>query len=81
MLVAQSCPALCDAMDCGPQAPLPMEFFRQEYWSGEPVPSPGDLPDPGIKLRSLVWQVDSLQSEPPGKPIKVTNCLKNQVGF
>ena len=81
VFVAQSCLTLGHPMDCSCQAPLPMEFFRQEYWSGEPVPPPGDLPDPGIKLRSLVWQVDSLQSEPPGKPIKGTNCLKNQVGF
>ena len=36
------------------QAPLSMQFSRQEYWSGLPFPSPGDLPDPGIKLASLV---------------------------
>ena len=36
------------------QAPLPMEFSRQEYWSGLPFPPPGDLPDPGIELKSLV---------------------------
>ena len=36
------------------QAPLSMEFSRQEYWSGLPFPSPGDLPDPGIKPKSLV---------------------------
>ena len=36
------------------QAPLSMEFSRQEYWSGFPFPSPGDLPDPGIELTSLV---------------------------
>ena len=41
------------------QAPLSMEFFRQEYWNGEPCPSPGDLPDPGIKARSSAWQADS----------------------
>ena len=35
------------------QAPLPMEFSRQEYWSGLPFPTPGDLPDPGIKPASL----------------------------
>ena len=35
------------------QAPLPMELSRQEYWSGLPCPTPGDLPDPGIKLASL----------------------------
>ena len=50
------------------QAPPPMGFSRQEYWSGLPFPSPGDLPDPGIKSRSPALQADSLPSEPPGKP-------------
>ena len=45
-----------------------MEFSRQEHWSGLPFPSPGDLPNPGIKPRSPAWQADSLPSEPPGKP-------------
>ena len=49
------------------QAPLSMEFFRQEYWSGWPFPSPGNLPDPGIKPGSPELQADSLLSEPPGK--------------
>ena len=40
----------------------------QEYWSRQPIPSPGDLPDPGIKPRSPSTQVDSLPAEPPGKP-------------
>ena len=44
-------------------------FSRQEYWSGLPCPPPGDLPNSGIKLRSLALQADSLQSEPPGKLI------------
>ena len=44
-------------------------FSRQEYWSGLPCPSRRDLPNPGIELRSPEFQVDSLQSEPPGKPI------------
>ena len=51
---AQSCPTLCDPMDCSHQAPLSMGFFRQEYWSGLPFPPPGDLPDPGIKPVSRV---------------------------
>ena len=50
------------------QASLSMEVFRQEYLSGLPCPPPGDLPNPGIKLRSPALQVDSLLSEPPGKP-------------
>ena len=49
-----------------PKAPLSMEFSRQEYWSGLPFPSLGDLPDPGIEPRSPVLQVDSSPSEPTG---------------
>ena len=45
-----------------------MEFSRQEYWSGLPFPSPGDLPDPGIEPRSPALQTDALPSDPPGKP-------------
>ena len=50
------------------QAPPPMGFSRQEYWSGLPFPSSGDFPDPGIKPRSPALQADALTSEPPGKP-------------
>ena len=49
------------------QAPLSMEFSRQEYWSGLPFPSPGDLPEPGIVPGSPALQADSLPFEPPGK--------------
>ena len=45
------------------QAPLPMRFSRQEYWSGLPFPSPGDLPNPGIEPRSPALQADSLLTE------------------
>ena len=51
------------------QAPLSMGFSRQEYWSGLPFPSPGDLPNPGIKPGSPTLQADALPSEPPGKLI------------
>ena len=51
------------------QAPLSMGFSRQKYWSGLPFPSPGDLPNPGIKPWSPVLQADSLPSEPTGKPL------------
>ena len=44
-----------------------MGFSRQEYWSGLPFPSPGDLPDPGIELRSPALEAGTLTSEPPGK--------------
>ena len=50
------------------QAPPSMEFSRQEYWSGLPFPSPGDLPDPGTESRSPALQADTLLSELPGKP-------------
>ena len=46
------------------QASLSMGFPRQEYWSGLPFPSPGDLPDPGIEPGSPALQADSLLSEP-----------------
>ena len=48
------------------QAPLSMGFSRQEYWSELPFPSPGDLPNPGIKPGSPALQADTLPSEPPG---------------
>ena len=66
-LVTQSCPTLCNSMDCSQ-----MEFSRQEYWSGLPFPSPGNLPDLGIEPGSPALQVDSLPSESPGKPF---GCL------
>ena len=47
------------------QAPLSMGFSRQEYWSGLPFPSPGDLSNPGIEPRSPTLQEDSLPAEPP----------------
>ena len=49
------------------QVPLFMEFFRQEYWSGLPFLSPGDLPELVLVLWSPALQADSLPSEPPGK--------------
>ena len=51
------------------QAPPSMGFSRQEYWSGLPFSSPGDLPDPGIEPGSPALQADTLTSEPPGKPL------------
>ena len=54
------------------QASLPMGFFRQEYWSGLPFPSPGDLPNPGIKHMSPTLQADSLLLSHWGSPLKST---------
>ena len=68
VLVPQSCPSICNPLDCSPPALLSMKFSRQEHWSGLPFPSPGDLPDSGIEPRSLVLQAESLPSEPLGKP-------------
>ena len=59
-----------------------MEFSRQESWRGLRNPSSGDLPDPGIKLRSPELQADSLPSEPPEKPrtLQMTGCTKLKRG-
>ena len=73
-LAAQSCPTLYDPMDCN-QAPLSMKFSRQEYWSMSPCPSPGNLPNPGIKPRSPALQVDSLPFERLG-----LRCLDHENG-
>ena len=62
-LVAKSCPTLVTPWTLAQQAPLSMGFSRQEYWSGLPFPSPGDLPDPGIKPRSPALQEDSLPTD------------------
>ena len=51
------------------QAPLPMGFSRQEYWSGLPCPSPGNLPDPGIELVSLELVGRFFTTDPLGKPM------------
>ena len=69
---------VCYSLSCVPlletswtvtcQDSLTMGFSRREYWSGLPFPSPGDLPNPGIKARSPTLQADSLPSEPPGDP-------------
>ena len=56
------------------QAPLSMDFSWQEYWSGLPFPSPGDLPNPGIEPGSPGLQADSLPSEPPEKPKYTQEC-------
>ena len=51
------------------QAPPSTGFSRQEWWSGLPFPSPGDLPDPEIEPGSPTLQAEALPSEPPGKPL------------
>ena len=66
--VTQSCPTLATPWTVARQIPLSMGFPRQEYWSGLPFPSPGDLPNPGIKPMSPALQADSSSAELGGKP-------------
>ena len=62
------------------QAPLSVEFSRQEYWSGWPFPSPGDLHNPGIKPKSCALQTDSSPSEPSGTPLNKMMSWEIQIG-
>ena len=66
----QSCPTVCDSMNCNLQAPLSLKFSRQKYWSGLPFPPPGNLPNPRIQPVSLAshWQADSLPLPHLGSP-------------
>ena len=70
VLAAQSCPTLCDPMDCNCscQALLSVGIRQARMLEWVARTPPGDLPDPGIEPRSATLQVDSLPSEPPGKP-------------
>ena len=68
-LVIKSCPTLVTPWTVTCQAPLSMGFSRQEYWSGFPFPSPGDLPNPGIEPKSPAFQADSLLTDLWWKPI------------
>ena len=68
VVVTQSCLTLQPPWTRECQAPLSMEFSRQEYWNELPCPSLGDIPDPGIEPRSPALQVDSLSFELLGKP-------------
>ena len=65
--VAQVCLTLCDFKDCSLPGPLSMEFPRQDYWSGLPFPSPGDLPNPEIKLAFPALAGGFFTPEPPEK--------------
>ena len=76
--VSESCSVVSDSattwtVAC--QAPLSREFSRLEYWSGQPFPSPGNLPNPGIEPRSPAMQADSLPSE----PFHVKNMMWNKL--
>ena len=78
-LVAESCPSLATPWTVVLQAPLSMGFPRQEYWSDLPFPSPGDLPDRGIRPRSPVLQADSLPTEVSGKLPKKCFCRRRKM--
>ena len=62
------------------QAPLSVGFSRQGYWSGLPFPLLGDVPDPGVEPRPPALQVDSLSSEPPGKPFSLMEQSRYSAG-
>ena len=67
-------------MDYSPPGPLSVEFSRQEYWSGLPLPSPGGLPDPGVESVSPTLAGGFSATAPPGKPIlHFQYTLKRQV--
>ena len=74
-LIAQSCLILCNPWSVAHQAPLSMGFFSQEYSTGLPFPSPGDLPDPGIEPRSPASQGDSLPLSHQGRPKHISPCM------
>ena len=71
----QSYPTLCDSMDCSRQTPLPMEFSRQEYWSGLPFSSPGDLANTGIEPVSLALASRFFTTALLGKFIRILRKL------
>ena len=68
MLVTQSCPTLCDTMDCNPPGSSVHEIFQARIVEGLPFPSPGDLLNPGIEPGSPALQADSLPTKLQGKP-------------
>ena len=68
--VLQSCPTLCDLMDCSLPGSSVHGILQARIWSGLPFPSPGDLPDPRIEPRSPALEADSLPTEQPAEPLK-----------
>ena len=72
VLVAQSCPTHCDPIDCSPPGSSVHGIPQERILEWLPFPSPGDLPDSGIKSGSPTLQADYLPSEPPEKPMKIT---------
>ena len=68
VLVDQSCPTLCDSIDCNPPGSSIQGILQATILKQVATPSPGNLPDPGIRPRSPALRMDSLLSEPPQKP-------------
>ena len=78
MLVTQLCWTLCESWGAvARQAPLSMGFYRPEHWSGLPLPSPGDLPNPGIEPRSPTLWADSLPLSHQGSLYNIKYILIN----
>ena len=79
VLIAQLCLTLCNPWTVACQAPLSMEFSRQEYWNGLPFPIPGDSPNPRIELASPVSPAlagEFFTTAPPGK-----HLLRTSINF
>ena len=79
-LVAQSCPTLCDPMDCSPSGSSVHGISpgKREYWNGLPLPSPRDCPHPGTEAAFPTPAGEFLTNEPPGKPQQSINT-KGQI--
>ena len=75
MLVAQSCPALCDPMDCSPPGSSVHGISQARILEWAAMPSSGDLPNLGIKPGSPALQADSVPPEPPGKPYTLYSTI------
>ena len=86
VFIIQLCSTLCEPMNYSLPGSsvkrilllLSREFSRQEYWNGLPFPSPGDLPNSGIKPGSSILQADSLPSETPWKPLSQWRSYEKQ---
>ena len=81
-LLSQSCPTLCNPMDCSPPGSSVHGISRQEYWNGWPFPASGALPDPGIEPASLAFPAlpgEFFMTVPPGKSYFMETHLKSHV--
>ena len=78
---AHSCLTLCNPKTVDHQAPLSMDFSRQEYWIGLLFPSPGNIPDPGIKLASSMSAGGFFTTDPPRKPREDSQKTKEKAKY